>query len=123
MIRKYLAAALLALPLVTIGAPPAPGTRAEIDHLLDYVSRAGQCRFMRNGDWHDMAEARGHISRKYEFVASQGKANTAEAFIDNAASRSSISGKNYMVECAGAAAIPSGDWLRAELSRYRRKPR
>jgi hypothetical protein len=119
---RMLASLLLAAPLSAFAAAPAPAARGEIDHLFEYVAHAAECRFERNGSWHDMGEARSHLAMKYEFLASRGKADTAEDFIENAATRSSITGKNYLVECRGGPAIPSAEWLRAELARYRRKP-
>jgi hypothetical protein len=117
MTRKFIAAALLTLPLAAMAAPE-PVARAEIDHLFEYVGRS-DCRFYRNGSWHDMGEARDHLALKYDYLARRGKADTAEAFIENGASRSSFSGKDYLVQCPGSAAVPSGSWLRAELARFR----
>jgi hypothetical protein len=120
MNRTFLAATLLALPFAAAPTEPAPAAaKAEIDHLFDFVAHS-DCRFYRNGSWHGMDEARDHLALKYEYLAPRGKADSAEAFIENGASRSSFSGKDYLVECPGSAAVPSNGWLRAELERFRR---
>ena len=115
-----LAAALAAIPLAG-AAQPAPA-QVEIDHLLDFISQSN-CRFNRNGSWHDMAEARSHISMKYGYLRDRGQVPSAEAFIENAASKSSLSGKNYLVECPGQPALASEAWLKSELGRYRKSPK
>ncbi len=118
---RIVAAFLMALPLAIAAQPaPPPPARAEIDHLLDYISSSA-CRFDRNGSVHDMAAARSHVNAKYEYLAARGKIASAEDFIDQAASASSISGKQYLVLCAGGPPVPSGSWLREELERFRRK--
>lgn len=115
-----IAALAAALPLAAAAQPAPAGAQAEaeIGHLIDYISQSG-CRFNRNGDWSDTAAARGHVSMKYDYLRSRGMITSAEDFIDKAASRSSLSGKNYLVQCPGAAAVPSGGWLKSELERYR----
>ncbi len=116
--KKLAAGLLLALPVAALGEPVAPRTQAEIDHLFDYIAHS-DCQFNRNGSWHDMQVARDHVNMKYEYLKSHGKIDSTESFIDNAASRSSFSGKDYLVQCPGAASQPSGTWLKAELARYR----
>ncbi len=48
---------------------------------------------------------------------------TTESFIERGASRSSMSDQPYLVRCAPAAPLPSGDWFSAELRRHRQPPR
>jgi hypothetical protein len=124
---KHLAAALLlALPAAALAQPVTPPiplqAQAEIDHLFDYISQSS-CRFNRNGSWHDMKAARAHVNTKYEYLKERGKIDTAESFIDNAASQSSFSGKDYLVECPGQPTVPSAAWLKSELARFRQVPR
>jgi hypothetical protein len=115
---RSVATLLLALPLLALAAPT-PRAQGEIDHLIGYIADASDCRFNRNGSWHDMAEARGHVAMKYEYLRDRDKVATAEDFIDGAASRSSLSGKDYLVQCGASPAVPAGNWLRAELARWR----
>jgi hypothetical protein len=120
--KSALLALALALPAAALAQPVVPAvparTQAEIDHLFDYISKSG-CQFNRNGSWHDMGAARTHVNTKYEWLRDRGQIDSAESFIDNAASRSSFSGKDYLVQCPGQPTVSSGDWLKAELSRYR----
>jgi hypothetical protein len=123
-LKPILAALLLAVAFFAPAAPAraASGAQAEIEHLLDYIARSS-CRFNRNGSWHGMEEARSHITMKYEYLRDLGKARDAESFIEEAAAGSSMSGKNYLVQCPGEAAMPSAAWLKTELARFRERPR
>jgi hypothetical protein len=119
--KSLLASLLLALPLAVSAQPVtpiAPRTQAEIDHLFNYISKS-DCRFNRNGAWHDMVMARSHVNTKYEYLVQRGMIDSAEAFIEKAASQSSFSGNDYLVQCPGSQVIPSANWLKAELNRFR----
>ena len=93
-------------------------TQREVGHLLDYVARP-DCQFNRNGTWYRGDKARKHLQDKYDYLVKRDLAPTAEAFIERAATASSMSGKAYQVRCGGAAPTPSGPWLAAELRRFR----
>ena len=84
---------------------------------MDALSESG-CRFQRNGSWHDATEARAHLQRKYDYLLKKGKVDSAEQFIERAASASSMSGRAYRVRCNGKeqdAAI----WFDGQLKRLR----
>lgn len=120
--KRLFAGLLFALPLAAAAqpvVPPVPGrAQVEIDHLFDYIAKS-DCRFNRNGSWHDMVVARAHVNTKYEYLKERGKIDSAESFIDNAASKSSFSGEDYQVQCPGTQPTPSAAWLKAELTRFR----
>ena len=120
--KKLVAALLLALPVAAIAqpvVPPVPArSQVEIDHLFNFIARS-TCQFNRNGGWHDMVAAKAHVSSKYEYLKERGQISSAETFIENAAARSSFSGKDYLVQCQGAGSVPSATWLRSELARFR----
>ena len=120
MLKTLIAATLFAVPLAAMADPTplASRTQTEIDHLFGYIA-ASDCKFSRNGSWHDMAEAREHVNVKYDWLRGRGMIDSTESFIDKAASRSSLSGQDYLVQCPGAAAVSTGSWLKAELARYR----
>ena len=59
---------------------------------------------------------------KYEYLSGRGAVDSAEAFIEQGASRSSMSGEPYEVQCPGQGSLPSGQWLQEELRRYRQRP-
>jgi hypothetical protein len=87
----------------------------EIDHLLGFIEESG-CTFVRNGDAHDSVEARKHIEKKYDYAGRW--IETAEQFVEYTATRSSISGERYVVNCGGYEQ-PSAEWLLSELDNYR----
>jgi len=89
----------------------------EINHLLHYIETSG-CVFVRNNKEYNATEARDHIENKYEYVKRWVK--TTEDFIEYAATKSSITGKPYLIRCDGCNQ-PSAKWLQTELER-RRKP-
>jgi hypothetical protein len=121
--KNLLAVLLLALPVASFAQPVVPSVparaQAEIDHLFDYIAHSS-CKFNRNGSWHDMVAAKSHVNTKYEYLKERGQVDSAESFIENAATRSSFSGKDYMVQCPGSDAVRSADWLAGELGRFRR---
>ncbi|MBT9569389.1 MAG: DUF5329 domain-containing protein [Thiobacillus sp.] len=111
-----LAASLFATPLQADPVPAA--ARAEIGALLSKLA-ASECRFKRNGSWHTSIEARDHLQRKFDYLAEKGAVNSAEQFIERAATRSSLSGQAYKVQCGNHAAVPSGAWLTSLLRTLR----
>jgi hypothetical protein len=90
----------------------------DVQHLLDYLGRSG-CQFNRNGDWYDARAARDHLQEKYDYLKKRDLVPDAQAFIERAASKSSMSGKPYQVRCGNGQPVPSARWLGAELERYR----
>ena len=98
-------------------SPPAPAV-AEISYLLTAMGASG-CEFYRNGSWYDSPTAQAHLQGKYARLVSMDRIRTAEDFIDQAATRSSLSGKAYAVRCGQEASISSSSWLYGLLLRYR----
>ena len=86
----------------------------EITALIEAVRESG-CEFNRNGSLHS-AEAAEHLELKY----SRGKryADSAEAFIERLASKSSWSGKPYQMIC-DSETQPAGEWLTMRLEALR----
>jgi hypothetical protein len=78
-------------------APPASAV-AEINYLLEFIDRSG-CRFYRNGSWYDSHRAQSHLRDKYDFLAARGRIKSADDFIEQAATRSSMSGEEYQIQC------------------------
>lgn len=108
------ALALLLAAHAATAAPLPPATRAEVDTLLNRLQGSG-CEFNRNGSWYAGAEAKAHLLKKLDYLEGKDMVATAEQFIERGASSSSMSGKPYLVRCAGKAAVESGPWLKAEL--------
>lgn len=119
MSTRCAAMAALIVSAATAGAAPLPAAaKAEVTALLGRL-QASSCEFNRNGDWHAAAEARAHLERKLAYLEDKNLVKTAEEFIDRGASKSSMSGKPYLVRCAGAAPVESRVWLTRELTALR----
>jgi hypothetical protein len=115
---------LLALLLCLCSAPlfAAPGAqaRAEIGALLNFVEHS-DCHFIRNGSEYSPADARAHLQQKLDYLEGRDLVNSAEDFIERAASKSSMSGKPYQVRCADGQ-HDAGACLTTELKRLRQAP-
>ncbi len=107
---------LLATPAQS-GTPDAVA-RKEIAGLMDALSESG-CRFQRNGQWYGAAEARAHLQRKYDYLLKKRLVDSAEQFIERAASQSSLSGRAYQVQCPGQSPMQSADWFGRQLKALR----
>ena len=113
MTRLMLSLVLIAGPIATAHADSDADT--EIRALIQAVAES-ECEFNRNGSLHSAEAAAAHLELKY----ARGKryADSAEAFIERLASKSSWSGKPYQMICDGQTQ-PTGDWLTATLEDIR----
>ena len=113
MTRQLLSLALIAGFIATAHAKADADT--EIRALIQAVAES-ECEFNRNGSLYSAETAAEHLELKY----SRGKryADSAEAFIERLASKSSWSGKPYQMICDGQTQ-PTGDWLTATLQDIR----
>ena len=118
MRRLFLLLAAACLAAVTAAASLPPAAKAEIDGLLSRLESSG-CAFSRNGNWYPAAEAKAHLLRKLAYLEEKGLVQTAEQFIERAASGSSISGEPYLVKCGNDAPVKSGAWLASQLRAMR----
>ena len=91
-----------------------PAARTEIDALLSGLE-ASSCTFNRNGTWYPATEAKSHLLSKLKYLEDRGMVQSAEQFIERAASSSSTSGQPYLVKCGSGAPVQSGTWLRSQL--------
>jgi hypothetical protein len=98
------------------GADVPPAQKPEVEYLLGLVKNS-PCRFERNGKLYDGEKAYKHIKRKYAYFRS--KINSTETFIEYAATKSMLSGKNYFIVCGDSAPQKTADWLTEELKKYR----
>src|SRR6202790_5558832 len=92
--------------------------KTEINYLLGFVEQSG-CQFYRNGSWYDSKKAEAHLREKYDYLAVKGLINSAEDFIEQAATKSSLSGKAYEIKCGSDPVMTTNQWLREALARYR----
>ncbi|MFL6657152.1 MAG: DUF5329 domain-containing protein [Massilia sp.] len=112
----FLAGVLLMANAVSAATPPA--VRSEVAQLMTAVEKSG-CKFNRNGSWYSAEEARAHLQKKFDYMDKKDLVTSTEVFIEKGASTSSMSGKPYEMQCAGAKTTTSAAWLNEELKRVR----
>jgi hypothetical protein len=116
--QLMMAAGISLIAIVTNGQVPAtPKVTQEIKGLLDFVEQS-ECQFVRNGSEYPGPRARAHLEKKLNYLEGKNMVNSAEDFIDLAATKSSISGRPYEVRCAENVE-PASIWLKRELQRQR----
>jgi hypothetical protein len=116
--RGLIALAGLALVCVAQAGALTPAARVEIDVLLKRLETSG-CQFNRNGSWYPGPEARAHLQRKLEYLENKGLVETTEQFIERGASRSSMTGRAYLVKCGTGPPVESRVWLTRQLQAMR----
>lgn len=89
-----------------------------IEHLIEYIQKSN-LTFIRNGKEHDSVNAAEHITDKYNYFKSS--ITSPEEFIDQTATKSSFSGRPYLIKLPDGQEIPVKDWLLTELQNYRKQ--
>lgn len=117
--RKLAFVALILLSGASAAEGVPPIAQQEINHLFAYLKASG-CQFSRNGSWYTPQEAADHLNDKYQYLIRHDMVNTAEDFIEYAGTKSSFSGKPYIVKCGAAEPVETGGWFRAELQKFRK---
>jgi hypothetical protein len=101
-------------------AAPSAQAQREIAQLIGSLD-GSRCQFQRNGSWYGPADARLHLQRKYDYLLRKDKVDTAEQFIERAASQSSMSGKPYRIACPGQPEQTAAVWFTARLAALRQR--
>ncbi|MBL8329138.1 MAG: DUF5329 family protein [Rubrivivax sp.] len=105
---------LLAALAASAWAAPPPAEQRRIDAVLAAMAADRQSRFMRAGVAFSGSDAARFLRAK--LLAQGAQVQTAEAFIEQIASRSSSTGRPYLVCSAdGQRCVESGEHLRALL--------
>lgn len=88
----------------------------EIDFLIGAVA-GSSCTFIRNGKEHDAEAASEHLQMKRK----RGKRyyDSTEEFIERIASKSSWSGRDYLIRCGSGATQTANAWFSSKLDEYR----
>ncbi|KHF26529.1 DUF5329 domain-containing protein [Solemya velum gill symbiont] len=115
-VLKYAVCLSALLYISSASAELPPAEKEAIDHLLKFVSQTS-CKINRNGSFHDGPEAVAHIRKKYDYF--KDKILTAEEFIDYSATKSTMSGTYYLVQCGQEEPKKTREWLLEELGEYR----
>ena len=87
----------------------------KIEKLIKHVEELKDAKFIRNGSEHSCKEAAEHMRRKYKNAG--GKIKTAKDFIEQLATKSSISGKPYKIKFKDGTEKESGPYLKEELKK------
>ena len=90
--------------------------KPEVEHLLEFVETS-DCIFERNGKKYEGKDAYKHINRKYKYFRDE--ITTTEEFIEYSGTKSTRSGKDYLIYCDNNEPIKSSVWLLEELAVYR----
>lgn len=113
-VRTALASLALAWASLAVAQPEGAEAR-RVERLIDAVAARPQLQFVRNGSAHAAPDAARFLREK---LRARGDAvHTAEDFIERIASRSSTSGRAYLVRHPDGREQPAADFLRAELAR------
>jgi hypothetical protein len=104
---------LIALGIGSFVVASPPFAQAEVECLLNAVANS-ECEFYRNGEWFDSHRASAHLRDKHNALIAGGH------FVDEVATKSSLSGRPYLMRCASGEPVGTNQWLREVLERYRR---
>lgn len=117
MTTKPLIAAFVisSLMLKSVHVQGADTAEREVRLLIDAIA-SSNCDFNRNGRQHTAAEAAAHLELKY--TRAGGHIDSADEFITQLASSSSLTGKPYLMSCEGGT-LPAGDWMIGALDQIR----
>ena len=115
-IQAGVTAAVLAMPAAQANTPTT--TAVEIDGLFSALLQS-DCEFNRNGSWHSAKQASQHLQGKYDYLLKKNLVPNTEAFIERAASQSSMSSKPYLVRCPGQPEVNSKQWFTDQLQKIR----
>jgi hypothetical protein len=100
--------------------PDAELEAAKIEQLIEHVGSLEGAVFIRNGEEHTPTEAAAHLRRKWE--AAGGRITSAQQFIEQLASKSSVSGETYRIRLADGTETTSGEYLRTRLAEMDEQP-
>lgn len=113
---KYISIAVFMLFSCFVHAELVSEQEKEIQHLFAFI-KASSCEMNRNGTSHKSTDAVEHIQKKYEYFKK--KIHNAEDFIQFSATKSTVSGRFYMVTCDGNPPLKAKEWLLGELKKFR----
>jgi hypothetical protein len=122
VVLRHIRVGLIVLALgmamtVRAGESP-PIVQAEIASLLGRLETS-DCKFNRNGSWYSGEKAKAHMLAKLHYLEARTTLSSTEQFIELAATKSSISGKPYLVQCGDKPAQKSEAWLTTQLKLLR----
>lgn len=119
--RAFLFVLIPASVALSDDAPAKSLTETEkITALIDHVENLEKAKFIRNGSAYDAKIAAEFLRRKWK--SRKSKIKTANDFIDQVASKSSITGKPYLLRFDDGNETKSGEYLREQLKTLEDSP-
>lgn len=94
--------------------------KQKIESLLKHVAELKEAKFVRNGSEYDAATAAKFLRGEWETNAKE--IRTANEFIEKAASKSSTTGKPYLIRFKDGKEMESGESLKRELKKLESAP-
>ena len=94
-------------------APDGKSEPEKIEKLLAALAALEGAKFFRNEKEYSIGETIEHLRIKWK--AADDEVTTAEQFIEHVASKSSVSGKPYVIRLDEKTVVPAGVYLRARL--------
>jgi len=88
----------------------------KIDYLVHLIADLKGAHFIRNGVSYDADKAADHLQRKLKYAGE--KIETAEQFIAEVGTASSMSGQKYLIELEDGKKVESAEFLRGKLAEY-----
>lgn len=93
--------------------PKKPTEAQKIEALIRVVENLKDATFVRNGAEHSAKDAADHMRRKWKSGGDD--IRTARQFIEHAATKSSVSGRPYLIRFKDGREIESGKFLSEKL--------
>lgn len=94
------------------------GAEKEIQQLLDALKAEEDAVMIRNGKEHSSEEGAKHLMMKYE--KEQKRIKSAEDFIEQVASKSSMSGEDYQIRLKDGTTVTTKEWFAGKLEELRK---
>lgn len=88
----------------------------KIEKLIAAIAALKDATFVRNGQSYSTEDAVSHLRRKLDSAGQQIK--TAKDFIEHLASKSSLTGEEYMIQMPDGKSIKSSEFLTQELEKF-----
>ncbi|HZX92821.1 MAG TPA: DUF5329 family protein, partial [Rudaea sp.] len=98
----------------------ADAEHAKIEYLIDAVAQLRDAVFVRNGTAYDSKQAADHLRLKLRNAGA--RVRTAEDFITDCATSSSMSGEKYRIRFADGRIVDNAVFLRQKLAEFRGPP-
>ncbi len=100
-------------PFVVANADDSSKEAEKITQLIQHIEQLQDAKFVRNGKEYDAKAAAEFLRSKWR--SRKSKTKTTTDFIELVASKSSTSGKPYLIRFKGGKEIKSGDYLLEQL--------